>query len=183
MPETLTNRSKTLYRYEGRENAELITKRGYLLPTMGDHYLALCIGSRKIPLRKIDDSVDINGNRCRGSETPCIFLTQSYPFYERDIGQLGLLDYVFPISASEILDQKFLIYKSPKRGCGNIWVIPDPDNRPLHIDVSKNMTLDWKWYLYAQGISPLISPLQVVHRGIKKFYNPNPNGKLSERMI
>lgn len=171
MPEKLTDRNKTLYRYEGRENAELITKRGYLIPTIGDNYLTLCIGSRKMPLRKIDDSVDINGNKCRGSETPCIFLTQSYPFYERNIGQLGLLDYVFPIKVSEILDQKFLIYKSPRRGCGNIWVIPDSDYRPLHIDVSKAKDLDWKWYLYAQGLSPLISPLQVVHRGTRKLKN------------
>ena len=169
MPERLTDRNKTLYRYEGRENAESIIKRGYLIPTIGDNYLTLCIGSRKIPLRRIDDSVDINGNKCRGSETPCIFLTQSYPFYEKNIRQLEWLDYVLPIKVSEIQDQKFLIYKSPRRGCGNIWVIPDPDYRPLHIDVSKAKSLDWKWYLYARALSPLISPLQVVHRGTKKL--------------
>lgn len=178
MPEALIDRSKTLYRYEGRENAVLIIERGYLLPTSGDHYLALCVRDWQKPIRRIDDSVDINGKKCRGSETPCIFLTQSHPFYEKNIGQLGLLDYVFPIDASEILDQNFVIYKSPRRGCGNIWIIPDPDNRPLYIDVSKNKALDWKWYLYAMAASPLISPLQAVHRRIKRFYNPKPNGKL-----
>ena len=171
MPETLTDRNKTLYRYEGRENAELIIGRGYLLPTSGDHYLTLCIRHWQKPLRRIDDSVDIKGNKCRGSETPCIFLTQSYPFYERNVGQLVLLDYVFPIKASEILDQNFLIYKSPRRGCGNIWIIPNPDYSPLHIDVSKHMALDWKWYLYAKAISPLMSSLQVVHRRIKGLKN------------
>jgi hypothetical protein len=173
MPEMLTDRNKTLYRYEGRENAESIIERGYLIPTIGDNYLTLCIGNRKIPIRRIDDSVDVNGNKYRGSETPCIFLTQSYPFYERNIRQLGLLDYVFPIKVSEILDQKFSIYKSPRRGCGNIWVIPDPDYRPLHIDVPKAKALDWKWYLYALALSPLISPLQLVHRRTRKLKNSN----------
>ena len=172
MPGTLTDRNKTLYRYEGKENTELIIEKGYLLPTSEDHYLTLCIGHWQKPLRRIDDSVDINGNKCRGSETPCIFLTQSYPFYEKNIGQLMLLDYVFPIKTSEILDQSFLIYKSPRRGCGNIWVIPDPDNKPLYIDASKAKVLDWKWYMYGMAASPLISPLQAVHRRIRKLKNP-----------
>ncbi len=168
MTEKLTDETKTLYRYEGAENAELIIEKGYLLPTEGDHYLALCIFDYKKPIRRIDDSVDVRGDKCRGSEAPCIFLTQSYPFYESNIGQKSFLDYVFPIKVSEILDQDFVIYESPRRGCGNVWVIPDPDFKSLNVDVSKAKKLDWKWYLYATAAAPLVSPLQAIYRGLKK---------------
>jgi len=167
MARTLTDGSKTLYRYETKEKAELIIERGYIEPTTEDNYEGLVFGNHGIPLRRIDDSVDINGNKCRGSETSCIFLTQSYPFYETNIGYKWAADFVFPIKVSDILDQNFMIYRSPRRGCGNIYVIPDPYYRPLHIDVSMAKKLDWKWNLYAFGVAPFVSPLQMIHRKIK----------------
>ena len=167
MNRKLTDQSKTLYRYENKVIAELIIERGYLLPGTEDCYLVFSLLDHEKPIRRIDDAVDINGNQCMNSETPCIFLTQSYPYYERNIKQLWISDYVFPIKVSEILDQGFSIYQSPMRGCGNVWVIPDPDLNPLYIDVSNAKRLDWKWYLYAGGLAPFISPLQMIHRKIK----------------
>ena len=169
MTRKLTDQSKTLYRYENKVIAELIVERGYLLPGEGDCYLVFSLLGHEKPIRRIDDAVDINGNQCRNSETPCIFLTQSYPYYERNIGQLWVSDYVFPIKVPEILDQGFSIYQSPRGGCGNVWVIPDPDLKPLYIDVSKAKRLDWKWYLYAGGLASFVSPIQRVHRAIKKI--------------
>jgi hypothetical protein len=140
---------------------------------MGDCYFTFGLAGHERPIRRVDDSVDINGDKCRNSETPCIFLTQSYPHYERNIHQLWISDYVFPIEVSEILDQGFSIYQSPMRGCGNIWVVPNPEFRPLKIDVSKAKRLDWKWYLYAGGLAPFISPLQMIRRKIRNMRESN----------
>lgn len=168
MTKKLTDPNKMLYRYEGREDAEIIKERCYLEPKAVDNYGGLVFGNWGISLRRIDDSVDIDGNQCRGSEVPCIFLTQSYPFFETNMGLKWVVKNVFPIQASEILDQGFTIYQSPRKGCGNHYIIPDPDFEPLYIDTSKMKELDWKWDIYAFGPAAFVSPIQRFHRWIKE---------------
>ncbi len=164
MAKQLTDPNKMLYRYEGRESTELIKERGYMLPNSEDNYGGIVFGTWGIPTKLIKDSLDVEGNSQRGSEAPCIFLTDSYPFYERNIGLKWVITHVFPIEASEILDQGFKIYQSVRNGCGNHYIIPDPEYEPLYVNTKLVKELDWKWNLYAFGPSAFVSPIQRLYR-------------------
>jgi hypothetical protein len=168
MIKKLTDRSKTLFRYESSLGKKQVIEQGYLLPKAHDNFIGL-------GFCRIDDSADVNGNKCRGSETPCIFLTDSYPFYEPNLGISNIVEFVFPIEVSKILDQGFTIYRSPRRGCGNVWVVPDPDYKPLYLDVSKVKKLNILWDLYSMTLAPYTCLINMGRRGIRNMREGNPS--------
>jgi hypothetical protein len=169
MTKKLTDRSKTLFRYESRQGAKQVIEQGYLLPKAFDHYTGIAFAGidKGITIWRIDDSVDVDGNKRRGSEAPCIFLTESYPFYESNIGVSHIVTHVFPIEVSSILDQGFTIYRSPRRGCGNVWIVPDSDYKPLLLDVSKVKKLNIFWDLYTMTLAPYVCLVNMARRGIR----------------
>jgi hypothetical protein len=169
----VTDRRKMLYHYTYSEPAKRIMSDGFLMPTNipeDDYRLAFPIGNVEIPIPflRYEIALDAEGNARRISEAPCIFLTESYPCYENNVGiNRFAARFAFPISTSEIFDQGFRVYRSHRIFSKNIYVVPDPDARPLKVDVSKTIELDWKWKAYAYLPSLYLSPLQAIWRLVK----------------
>jgi len=166
MSRLITKRSKKLYHYTDNKGAERIITEGCLKPYAHDNWIGFVLGKKGIAGFRYDVSLDSDGNTRRGIDAPCIFLTESYPYFETGAGRKWGYRFVFPVSVGEVLDQGLKVYKSPRLMYmyGNNYIIPDPELKPLRIDVSKAIKLGWKWRAYACGISPFTSPIQGVWR-------------------